>query len=168
MKMKILMMIAILAALVLGYSIGGHRARGFANNHWAFFVRAEMEFNLRAQEQAAFNAYLHEPPAVAAWALETLIQAYERHAATLLAINGKQGPENRSHEMFAHARLSKVYSRLNSADQAQRHLDRAIGLSQGKDADELMQMVEWADQAEAKTSQAPAPDGAPSAPTGER
>lgn len=153
MKLKTLMIIAILAALVLGYYIGDYRARRFAYNNWAIFVTKQLEMELRWQENAALYAYLDEPPAVSAWALETLINDYQRYANNVFGITGKKDQEYQSHEMFAHARLFKVYSGQNITDRAQLHLDRAISLSNGKDADELMQMVEWADKYEKITSQ---------------
>ena len=150
-----------------GYYLGDYRARRLAYNNWGFFVAKQLESELRWQENAAFYAYLDEPPAVAAWALETLINAYQRYAANVLNITGKQDQNYQSHEMFAHARLSKVYSGQNMTDRAQLHLDRAIRLSKGKDADDLMQMVEWADKYEKKSSQQwAAPYGAQGAPSG--
>ncbi len=118
----------------------------------AFFLTKQLEMELRWQENAAFYAYLDEPPAVAAWALEDLINAYQRYAAKVFDLTRKRDQEYPSHEMFAHARLSKVYSRQNMTDAAQPHLDRAISLSNGKDADDLMRMVEWADTHEKNSS----------------
>ena len=169
MKHKWILVIAALIALVAGYYIGDYRARRFAYNNWAVFVTKQLEMELRWQENAAFYAYLDEPSAVAAWALEDLINAYQRYAANVLSITGKPEMEYQSHEMFAHARLFKVYSSQNMTDRAQLHLDRAISLSNGKDADDLMQMVGWADNYEKKSSQQwAAPYGAQGAPSGER
>ena len=168
MKNKMMLMIAPLLALVLGYGIGDYRARHLAYNNWGFFVCGQMKSDLRWQENAAFYAYLNEPPAVAAWALEALINAYQRYAANAFDITGKRDSDYQSHEMFAHARLFKVYSSQNMADRAQLHLDRAIGLSHGKDADDLMQMVEWADKHETESSRPwAAPFGAQSPPSAE-
>ena len=169
MKHKWILAITALIALVAGYSIGDYRARRFAYNNWAVFVTKRLEMELHWQENAAFYAYLDEPPAVAAWALETLINSYQRNAANVLSITGKPEMDSQSHEMFAHARLFKVYSSQNISDLAQLHLDRAISLSNGKDADELMQMVAWADEFEKKSGQQWAPPhGAQSALSGER
>lgn len=168
MKYKWILVVAVLMAIVAGYYLGDYRARRLAYNNWGFFVAKQLESELRWQENAAFYAYLDEPPAVAAWALETLINAYQRYAANVLNITGKQDQNYQSHEMFAHARLSKVYSGQNMTDRAQLHLDRAISLSNGKDADELMQMVAWADEYEKKSSQQwAAPYGAQGAPSDE-
>ena len=168
MKFKWILVVAILIALAAGYYLGDFRARRIVYNNMAFFVTKRLEMELRWQENAAFYAYLDEPPAVAAWALEILINAYQRYAANVLNITGKQDQNYQSHEMFAHARLSKVYSNQNMADRAQLHLDRAISLSNGKDADDLLQMVEWADKYEKKSSQQwAAPYGAQRAPSGE-
>ena len=153
MKYKGILVAAALLALVAGYYLGDYRARRLAYDNWGFFVAKQLESELRWHENAAFYAYMDEPPAVAAWALETLINAYQRYAAHALNITGKQDQYYQSHEMFAHARLSKVYSSQNMADRAQLHLDRALSLSNGKDADDLMQMVEWADKYEKKSSQ---------------
>ena len=168
MKLKLMLIIAPLLALVLGYYIGDYRARRTACNNMAFFVTKQLEMELRWQENAAFYAYLDEPPVVAAWALEHLINAYQRYAANVFAITGKQDQEYQPHEMFAHARLFKVYSSQNMGERAQLHLDRAISLSNDKDADDMMKMVEGLDKAEAKMSQQwAAPYGAQSAPSGE-
>ena len=168
MKHKWILVITALIALVAGYYLGDYRARRLAYNNWGFFVAKQLESELRWHENAAFYAYLDEPPAVAAWALEDLINAYQRYAANVLNITGKQDQNYQSHEMFAHARLSKVYSSQNMADRAQLHLARALSLSNGKDADDLMQMVEWADTYDKKSNQPwVAPYGAQGAPPGE-
>ena len=168
MKHKWILVITALIALVAGYYLGDYRARRLAYNNWGVFVAKQLESELHWQENAAFYAYLDEPPVVAAWALEHLINAYQRYAANVFGISGKQDQEYQPHEMFAHARLFKVYSSQNMEERAQLHLDRAISLSNDKDADDMMKMVEGLDKAEAKMSQQwAAPYGAQSAPSGE-
>ena len=153
MKYKILIIVAIIASFSLGYYLGDYRVRCPSSNSYGTFVCSLLEFELRRKENAAFYAYLNEPPAIAAWALENLINDYQRHAANILSITGKPETEYKTHEMFAHARLFIVYSSLDMAEKAQLHLDRAISLSDGKDADELIKLVGYLDKAEEKMSQ---------------
>lgn len=152
MKTKWLLVVIVLVALVAGYFLGTYRARRLACRNFGVFMRAQQEMEIRRQENAAFYAYMDEPPAVAAWALESLIDAYQRYASDVRGLTGEPGTDYASHEMFARARLYKVYTSLNMPDKAQMHLNRAISLSDGSDADDLMRLLESLDKAEKKVS----------------
>lgn len=152
MKTRWLLVVVALVALVAGYFLGTYRARRLACRNFGVFMRAQQEMEIRRKENAAFYAYLDEPPAVAAWALETLIDAYQRYTSDARAITGESGTDYGAHEMFAHARLYKVYSSLNMPDKARMHLDRAVSLSDGHDADDLMRLVELLDKLEKKAN----------------
>ena len=100
MKCKWILVIAALITLMAGYYLGDYRARRLAYNQLRLFVSARLEFELLAQENAAFYAYLNEPPAVAAWALEDLIHAYQRYTVNVFDITGNRDPTKDLHIIY--------------------------------------------------------------------
>lgn len=112
-----------------------------AYNDARFFISQVLKTELQAQEDAAFRAYVHESPAIGAWALEELIRAYARNGLILQEVDPAWDRETTGRRMHAHARLYKLYTSMKKDRQAQRHLEEAIRISDGLEADAIMKLV---------------------------
>ena len=115
----------------------------------SFFISAVLKTELHAQENAAIQAYFHESREVAAWALEALLSSYSRNSLIMRDIDTEWEHETKSHRMFAHARLYKLYTRMNNEQQAQQHLNEAVHLSDGKSVETIMMIVAHVDRVQA-------------------
>ena len=112
-----------------------------ARSDSAFFIAGALNAELRAQEASAFQAYSSASPEVAAWALEELLKSYQRNGLILRDLQADWDQASQSQVMFAHARLSKIYTALQKDDLAQSHLSQAVALADGEAPEDLLRKV---------------------------
>lgn len=116
-----------------------------ADSDTLFFIAELLKSELRAQENAAVQAYFQKSPEVAAWAMEELINSFNRNSLIMRDLISGWEEEIKTRRLFAHARLFKLYTSMNDEKQAQHHLVEAIRLGDGKSIEMIMQMVDELD-----------------------
>jgi hypothetical protein len=107
-------------------------------------IREETDF----RELAAADAYLNRSPEVARWVLEDLIAAYGRLGKYPSSNPDENTQRFRDGAILAHARLARIYERLEQPGKAQEHLDEALQGSSIADEEALWSRVEMYDQAQ--------------------
>ena len=126
-------------ALLMGAQYGVHTT----NHSTEAYVYGRVLGELRAHEDAADKAYYGSSSEIAEWALEELICTYNRNSEIWNKFTTRLDFQENS--MLTHIRLFKVYSKLNNEEKAKEHLLKAIDLSGGKNADELIATVDKLD-----------------------
>ena len=129
-------------------SIHGQRA----HNDARFFISQALKNELKAQEDAAFQAYIQKSAEIGAWALEELLRSYARNGLIMRDINSGWEQEIKSHVMFAHARLYKLYTSMKDDQSAQKHLEEVERISDGLGADAIMKLVDRLDEKQGRES----------------
>jgi hypothetical protein len=146
--MKRRIIIVALVALALGSALGWSIATLRGRHNCTFFLYGLVSGEIHAQERAASEAYLTQPPEVARWALTALLHTYARYGDAPEPHPGERASTLRFASAMAHARLADVCARLNQGDQRKHHLEQALQLSGLPDEQSLQGAVNALNKAE--------------------
>ena len=104
-----------------GLVIGAASASLYQTKEFAESLRMIKAIDIHRSEESALNAYVHEDPQVAVWAMED-------HLANLRHHLSEGYPRDRLlFDMFlTHARLAKLYSLLSSEASQRKHIKEAL------------------------------------------
>jgi hypothetical protein len=119
----------IILGAVVGFILGWFSNMAYSGYHMAKAMFMFQEYEIFNQQESAEDAYFHQSPEVAVWALEHYCTAVEK-------VMEQRGPAVDTESFvllspeydltFAHTRLGKLYGQLGNADKSQYHFDQAL------------------------------------------
>ena len=139
-------LVGLLVGVGTGWLVTSLRAR----HNLVFFLHGLAKSEIYAQEQAASVAYLSQPPEVATWALNQLVQTYGRYTdvPTPDPEEWKSGLRNSS--ALVYARLADTYAQQGLEEKRRAALVTALALGRYEDEAQLMKNLRHLNEAERK------------------
>ncbi len=127
--------VSLLLGAVTGWLVTSLRAR----HNLVFFLHGLARAEIHTQEQASSVAYLTQPPEVAAWALNQLLQTYGRYAEVPTPDPEEWKSRLRDSSALVFARLADTYARLGLEEKRRSAIKNALTLGRHEDEAQLMQ-----------------------------
>jgi len=119
----------IVLSAVVGFILGWVSNMAYSGYNLAGAMFMLQEYEILNQRESAEDAYFHQSPEVAVWALEN-------YCTTIEEVKKQRGPVADSESFvlltpeidltFSHVRLGKLYGQLGNADKSQYHFDQAL------------------------------------------
>jgi hypothetical protein len=118
--------------LVTGFILGSSISIVYATRTMAQAMFMFQETEIFELEEAAEQAYHNQPNEVAVWALENYINALNRlkeQRSSAKVENLYIFPSTAQSSLLAHARLGKLYKKMNELEKSKYHFEQAISYS---------------------------------------
>jgi hypothetical protein len=113
----------------VGFILGWISNMAYSGYTIARFMLILQDYELATQRQSAEDAYFHQSPEVAVWALEHFCTAVEKVIEQRGSVADSKAFVLLSPEYdltFSHARLGKLYGQMGDAGKSQYHFDQAV------------------------------------------